>query len=740
MPGFSAFFPAITLARLFITQAFIMLFRRIPPAFFFLTGLLLIWLGAGAARAQESGTLLHSTAEIRQMSREQLAPHPRVDFEGVIVSVLLGTPPNLQVCQGDTSIYLHAAVAEGAPYEKSWMDLKEGDRVRVRGYAKAGNFAPMVVPEKIDRLGTGTLPEPEPITVSDLSSGRLDGQWVSISAVVQNISQPPDKPWVWSLELSNAQGGFYAKMFEAPPPSLIGSRVSLRGLCLPYFNIRGQMMGLLIHVGGMENITVLRPAEADPFDVPEISAGAMRSFDPEQGTVALRRRMKGTVIFVQPGSYLYLQEASRGVKVGLAAGQTAAVGDVVEVSGFVRMRQAFAEMVYAQVRRLGSAPLPEPELVDSTSILSPSFYKSVPPPPDINGRLAILRGTLVKADYDPDGKTTFWIEAPGKPPLNVPVEVPAGTQAPRDGSRVQMLGVCELVVPEPKPMDGLSIPVGMKLFIAKSSDLQVLSEASWWTAKRLWILLGGVAFACVLALLQVRNLRHRVRVGALALSEAIVHRRAAEARAAERQRLAEEIHDIMAQSLTGVALQLGAADLALVSAPARAPSHLKLASGLLDFARDEIRRTLLDLRSGLLDQGDLTSALQSMAAMFTKADTCQVDWDITGVPPRVHPLTAHSLLRVIQETLTNAVKHGQASRIEIGLSYADSGISLTVKDNGRGTAAALRPGPAEGHFGLEGMRGRILRLGGSFRFHSAPGEGAKVEIHIPPQPVFAAGD
>ncbi|MES2705697.1 MAG: sensor histidine kinase [Verrucomicrobiota bacterium] len=707
-----------------------MLFRRIPPVFLFLLLMPLFLLTAWCARAQEAAPL-RSTAEIRQLSRAQLASRPRVDFEAVILSVLLGAPPNLQVYQDGTAIYIHAALGVGDPYDKAWLNFQSGDRVRIQGRAKAGNFAPVVIPEKIDKIGSSPLPEPQPITVSDLSSGRLDGQWVTISGVVRNVSE---RNGFGGLEIGNAQGEFLAKMFSAPPPSLIGSHVRLRGLCLPYFNIRGQMMGLLIHVGGMKNVMVLQPAGEDPFAVPEISAAAMRPFDLEQGTDAGRCRLRGTVIFSVPGSYLYLQADRRGVRIGLAAGQSADVGDLVEISGFVRMRQGFAEMAHSLVRKLGTAEMPEPELLDSASILSPSFYKSVPPPPDVNGRLVALRGILLKTDRNPDGKTTFWVGAPGTSPLNVPVSVPSGTETPRIGSRVELRGVCELIMPEPKPMDGLSIPVGMTLSIAKSSDLKVLKAASWWTPARLWTLVGGIACAFALTLLQVRSLRRRVRIGAIALSEAIVRRRAAEARADERQRLAEEVHDIMAQSLTGVALQLGAADLCLASAPAQVPHHLKLASGLLEFARDEIRRTLLDLRSGLLDKGNLTDALKTMAGMFTKTGTCEVEWDISGIPPRVHPLTAHSLLRVIQETLTNAVKHGHANRIRIQLDYSDNGIALKMMDNGCGTAASLRPGPAEGHFGLEGMRGRVLRLGGNFRFQSAPGEGAKVEIHIPAQP------
>ncbi|MES2707221.1 MAG: ATP-binding protein [Verrucomicrobiota bacterium] len=300
---------------------------------------------------------------------------------------------------------------------------------------------------------------------------------------------------------------------------------------------------------------------------------------------------------------------------------------------------------------------------------------------------------------------------------------------PRDGSLARIWGG------ELRPPASIPVPAGLRVFLASGKDFRVIREAPERIPVRQWMLAGGVTTVFALILLQVRSLRRQVRIGAAALAEAGVQRRAAEARAEERQRLTEEIHDIMAQSLTGVALQLGAADLARISAPAEVPRHLKLASGLLDFTRDEIRRTLLDLRSGLLDRGDLAGSLKNMAEMFVKTGGCGVEWEIIGVPSHVHPLTVHSLLRVIQEGMTNALTHGRATRIDIRVDYSPpGGISIVLRDNGQGSSSCTRPGPADGHFGLESMRGRIRRLGGNFKFTSQPGKGAIVEASIPLQP------
>ena len=111
----------------------------------------------------------------------------------------------------------------------------------------------------------------------------------------------------------------------------------------------------------LENNTVIHPAGTEPFSVPEISTGAMRGFEVRQFTGSSRHRLTGTITFIEPGSHIFLQADNRGVRAGLAAGQTAAVGDLVEASGFVRMNGSFAELTHTLIRHPGTPPPPGPE-------------------------------------------------------------------------------------------------------------------------------------------------------------------------------------------------------------------------------------------------------------------------------------------------------------------------------------------------------------------------------------------
>lgn len=691
------------------------------------------------AADQESGTL-RSTAEIRRLPRAGQAKRPPVDLECTVLRLLNGAPLNLQVWQDGTALYVNAAAAfkQGVNAEP-WLNLKPGDRVRLQGNVQTGYFAPTIDPSSIDFLAHGSLPEPRPIVASELGSGQLDGQWVSISGVVQALN-PPSKSQgnYWRFEMGSAHGQFSARIERVGKQDFTGSQVSLRGLCLPYFNYRGTMLGLMINLRSVDDITILRPAENDPFAAPVVTPLTMRDFDPDPGAGSGRRVLKGVVIYSQPGSHLLIQNGDYGVKIGLAANQSARVGDLVEATGFVQLSGAVAELTHALVRTTGTAPLPDPVPVSAVALSGNTLVnpgiKNASVLPDFHHRLVTLRGVLLKADRDPDGRPTLWVENNARPPLVVPVTVPAALEAPPIGSVVDVLGICEFQISRPSDTGSALLPESLKVSLSRVEDLKVIERPSWWTPVRLRILAGVIIVLLALTLFQIRRLRRRVRLSGRAVKEALQKQQAAETRSEERQRLAEEIHDTMAQNLTGVALQIGAAGMASAAAPPEVSQHLKLASGLLDFAREEIRRTLFDLRSGQLENGNLTQTLHNITRMITQSRACDVDWQVTGTAPYVHPLAAHSLLRVAQESLANSLKHGRASRILVLLHYAETSVRLTITDNGHGCGPGPLPGPMEGHFGIENMRGWVRRLEGEFHFHSQPGSGTAVTVTVPINP------
>ena len=201
----------------------------------------------------------------------------------------------------------------------------------------------------------------------------------------------------------------------------------------------------------------------------------------------------------------------------------------------------------------------------------------------------------------------------------------------------------------------------------------------------------------------------------------------------ERTRLARDIHDTLAQGLTGIVVQLGAAQRALAVAPDESREHLALAQRMARESLAEARRSVWNLRAPALDRGDLADALRSVAVRPLGSDVA-VTFELTGEPWPLTTAIESTLLRVAQEALANVARHSQATEARLALVYTADSVELSVSDNGVGfdpqTAAedGITPGPWGG-FGLIGMRERVAVLGGSLAVTSH--DGVQVLAAIP---------
>jgi signal transduction histidine kinase len=200
---------------------------------------------------------------------------------------------------------------------------------------------------------------------------------------------------------------------------------------------------------------------------------------------------------------------------------------------------------------------------------------------------------------------------------------------------------------------------------------------------------------------------------------------------AERTRLAQELHDTLEQSLTGIGLQMDTAERLIDKDPASGNRHLELARNLTRQSQLELRRSIWDLRSRELEQFDFCSALKQSAQQIAEGSTLKVSVAVVGVPVPLSEVAEENLLRISQEALKNVVKHAQASRIEVTLQFEADSVTLRIRDDGKGFDPATSPGSRQGHFGLLGMAERAKRLGGSVRITSESGKGACLEAQVP---------
>jgi signal transduction histidine kinase len=200
--------------------------------------------------------------------------------------------------------------------------------------------------------------------------------------------------------------------------------------------------------------------------------------------------------------------------------------------------------------------------------------------------------------------------------------------------------------------------------------------------------------------------------------------------AAERERLAREIHDTLAQGLSSIQLLLRAAERALPEQPETAAPHVAQARETAQHNLYEARRFVHALTPPDLDEGSLPAALERLAIASSEQTGLPVTFHLDGDAVPVPTPQEVGLLRIAQSALANTAQHAQASHAEITLTYHGAEVTLDVVDDGVGFDPATVPGTGSvaGGFGLAAMRTRARTLGGTLALESTPGRGTALAV------------
>jgi signal transduction histidine kinase len=216
---------------------------------------------------------------------------------------------------------------------------------------------------------------------------------------------------------------------------------------------------------------------------------------------------------------------------------------------------------------------------------------------------------------------------------------------------------------------------------------------------------------------------------AVDLSERIAQdslRRVVETQELERRRLARELHDETGQALASILLGLKALDEKTDDAAAR--TSIEELRELVVATLQDVRRLAVELRPSALDDFGLVAALERLADSFAEQSGISVDFQAALADERLPDEAETALYRIVQESLTNVVKHAQARRVSILLTRKDGAVKAVVEDDGRGfDPERIR----EDGFGLVGMRERLALLGGRLEIESASDAGTTVAAEVP---------
>lgn len=199
--------------------------------------------------------------------------------------------------------------------------------------------------------------------------------------------------------------------------------------------------------------------------------------------------------------------------------------------------------------------------------------------------------------------------------------------------------------------------------------------------------------------------------------------------AAERERIAREMHDTLAQGFTSIVTLGHAVQGELGADPDAARRHVALITETAQENLQESRRIIAAMSPARLTEGSLAQAVERVTLRFAEETGVDARFRSTGAPRPAPPAAEVVVLRVAQEALANVRKHAEAAHVTVGLDYADepATIVVTVSDDGRGFDAAA---PRRG-YGIDGMSSRVREVGGAFQLDAHPGAGTTLRVSLP---------
>ncbi len=680
----------------------------------------------GITRAQESALLplLTSAQQVHQLTAEQAAQGYVVKIRGVITMSAPGTAQTY-IQDPTGGLYIGQAIQSAIQHE-----LKQGQLVEVRGKTVRGRFSRHINIDPsyagaIDVLGEAPLPEPQQLSGESLAEPKNDAQWSELSGVVRRVKLRTyfGQPWA-AITLSSGNTRFDALCFLPPgvaaPDHIVGAEVRLRGVPTPLVSERGQLAGRYLLVSSLVDITVLRPPDPSPFAEPVRSIGSLSRLEIGQ-TSSPRVHVHGAVTFSIPEKGFYLSDGTASIRVENAE-RIPPVGTEVDVLGFAEWGDWSPILQDTTVTITGRQVTSMPETLDTEQLATGDF----------DGALIKTSATLLHIARPASGPRLV-LQSEGRVFEARFVSTPTQPELLRlpDQSRVQMTGILVYQRP-PDWLDRLSgrdpsQAVPFELWLASVGEIQIISKPGWWNKTRITIALSVLGVVALVTLAWIFTLRSQVDL----LTEINSSQRVREATFEERTRVARELHDSVEQELAGLTIQLDAVRARLLSAPESAASAVETARAMLRHTREEARRSIWDLRSMVLERGDLASAITEVAADLGGEGTANVRVEVSGTPVRLAPKMELNLVRICQEATSNARKYAEASESVVRLEYRPDSLWLSISDNGCGFDASNVNSVRLGHFGLLHMRERAEQIGAELQIKSAPGKGTLITVHLP---------
>jgi signal transduction histidine kinase len=653
--------------------------------------------------------VLTTARAVRQLTREEAHRGYPFKIHGVVTCIV---PKRLAFVVQDstTGIYIIDASAERSN-QPPVGEMVEVEGVTVdQGAAKA---------QEVRRLGAGPLPEPVRPNWDQLENGSLDSQWVEVQGVVEDLMNRSNGWTRVSLRTRNGLLRMELRRDGVKPGPLEqyeNAVIRLRGcLFAGWDNITFRVKVGQIRMYDVD-VTLDEPAPGDLFSIPTRTTESLMHFDPGFD-VFHRVKVAGQVVYVRDWDY-FMMDGTNGLRFLASRPLGLKAGDLVEVAGFPEISGAAPVLHGAVVRKTGQAALPEPKKLAPNDLINLSHDATRV---RVEGVLTSLRPTRTNAVMEIQAGSWRFLAR-----LNADGE---SVRSLSIGSRLELTGVyCAQGGYEALGADVVPID----LLLSSPADIKVLASPSWWTLRRLLVIVGVLACALAVMMLWITQLRRQVEERTAELEVQIQNRQRVEHQQAmerERTRIAQDLHDELGSDITEIGM-LAARAKTLAGSEEERGRYLEQMGGK---AREMV--SILDeIVWAMNPQHDSLSSVVSYFCFYADnfLKLANIPWQFEGPAEaddcKLDSRRRHQLFLAFREALTNVVRHAGATEVRLGIKVVQGELQLFIADNGRGLPSGPRP---EAMNGVANMRARIEKLGGRFEIVNETGSGTTLRFHVP---------
>ncbi|MGA2176844.1 MAG: ATP-binding protein [Verrucomicrobiota bacterium] len=665
---------------------------------------------------QTSAEELRTVEAIRKLTVAQTEQRIPVHLRGVVT--FFDERLYSRFIQDDTAgIYLQFPANIGPP------PLMPGQLVEVTGACSPGEYAPVVVVDRVQVVGEAPLPPPAVATYEQLASGGEDSQFIEITGIVRSARLLENPPY-YQIEIATGGGRLLVFAKELPvkrTDELLDNTVQVRGVCSTKFNHKRQLFAIRLMVPRPEDLEVKNPAPKDPYAAATRPIGSLLQFAPQE-SYGHRVKVAGTVIYYAPGEAIFLQDGELAVEVQTKQRDPLQLGDRVEVLGFVSRGEYTPRLQDAAYRRIASGQPPEPVVLTPDEALKG------------NHDCRLIQVAARVLDRTQHGAERHLILQDGGFIFHAYLKQAEGEDAfagLANGSRVAVTGVCQIDPGEWEAGEAWRAKT-FRIELRSAADVVLLQAPPWWTLEKVLWMAGALGFAAVAAFGWVAVLRRQVAERTQQLEIQIQQRQRAERRREieqERARVAHDLHDDLGAGLAEVNM--------LSSLVKSSATSIEEKQRYLDGLNETARRMVTSLDEIVWAVNPRNDTIASLASYF--GSYAQRLLDLAGVACGLdiaeelpeHPLDPkfrQEIFFAFKEALTNVVRHAHATQVWLRITVRQRRLLVEVADNGRGFNLSERQA---GNDGLVNMKERLKTLGGGCDIVSDAKTGTTVRFSAP---------